>query len=180
MSVGPEDRVAAPAPVSDAGGLAAVVTRLRRVLRTSIRTDYPWEQLPMARVELLLALDEHQPARIGELARRLRLAPNTVSGLVQVLVETGLVSRGPDATDRRVVVVTLTGAGRRQLNDWELAHQERLGGALEGLTAADQHSVVAALPALNRLVDRLVGNDGGGASEAPVRPPTTKDGMRRA
>ena len=79
MAAGTEDHVVAPAPPSDAGGLAEVVTRLRRVLRTSIRTDYPWESLPMARVELLLALEEHQPARVGELARRLRLAPNSIA-----------------------------------------------------------------------------------------------------
>ena len=164
MSAGTEDQAVALVPPSDAGGLAEVVTRLRRVLRTSIRTDYPWESLPMARVELLLALEELQPARVGELARRLRLAPNTVSGLVQVLVETGLVTRGPDPSDRRVAVVELTTAGRTQLTDWELAHEHRLGGAMETLTAEDRASVVAALPALNRLVDRLVGHDAGDVS----------------
>jgi hypothetical protein len=33
--------------------LTDVVTRLRRALRSSIRTEYPWESLPMAQVELL-------------------------------------------------------------------------------------------------------------------------------
>ena len=32
--------------------LTEVVNRLRRTLRTSIRADYPWETLPMAKVEL--------------------------------------------------------------------------------------------------------------------------------
>lgn len=160
MSAGTGNHAGGPVPPSDAGSLTEVVTRLRRALRTSIRTDYPWESLPMARVELLLALDEDEPARVGELARRLRLAPNTVSGLVQVLVETGLVTRGPDPSDRRVAVVGLTAAGRAQLADWELAHEQRLGSALDGLTPEDQERVVAALPALNRLVDRLAGIDG--------------------
>ena len=43
----------------------------------------------MAQVELLLALHDHQPVRVGQLANMLRLAPTTVSGLVQVLVEAG-------------------------------------------------------------------------------------------
>jgi|KBSMisStaDraftv2_1062788.scaffolds.fasta_scaffold2047724_2 hypothetical protein len=47
---------------------------------TSIRVDYPWETLPMAQFELLMALQDNQPSRIGELANQLRLAPNTVSG----------------------------------------------------------------------------------------------------
>jgi DNA-binding MarR family transcriptional regulator len=140
---------------TDAGVLTEVVTRLRRVLRTSIRGEYPWESLPMAQVELLLALREREPARIGELATRLKLAPNTISGLVQLLVVARLVGRGPDPADRRVAAVTLTPAGLAKLDEWELAHQRRLGAALAELGAADQAAVRSALPALARLVERL-------------------------
>jgi DNA-binding MarR family transcriptional regulator len=140
---------------TDAGVLTEVVTRLRRVLRTSIRGEYPWEALPMAQVELLLALRDRAPARIGELATRLKLAPNTISGLVQQLVEARLVGRGPDPTDRRVAAVTLTPAGLAKLDEWELAHQHRLGAALAELGADDQAAVRSALPALARLVERL-------------------------
>jgi DNA-binding MarR family transcriptional regulator len=143
------------APSSDAGALTEVVTRLRRVLRTSIRSEYPWESLPMAQVELLLALRERQPARIGELATRLKLAPNTISGLVQQLVEAGLVGRGPAPADRRVAAVTLTPAGLAKLDEWERAHHRRLSAALADLGAADQAAVRAALPALARLTERL-------------------------
>jgi len=140
---------------ADAGALAEVVTRLRRVLRTSIRSEYPWELLPMAQVELLLALRERQPARIGELATRLKLAPNTISGLVQQLVEAALVSRDPDPADRRVATVRLTPAGLAKLDEWELAHHRRLSTALAELGSADQAAVRAALPALARLVEHL-------------------------
>lgn len=135
--------------------LTEVVTRLRRTLRTSIRADYPWESLPMAQIELLMALPDHQPSRIGELAGLLRLAPNTVSGVVQQLVEAGFVERGTDLTDRRVAVVTLTEAGQRQLTDWDRAHQHRIGAALDELSAADRADIQAALPALAHLVDHL-------------------------
>jgi len=135
--------------------LTEVVTRLRRALRTSIRTDYTWEALPMARVELLMALQEHQPVRVGRLANLLRLAPNTVSGLVQAVVESGLVTRAPDPADRRVAVVELTPAGHAQLADWERAHQQRIGDALGRLPASEQASIRGALPALALLVDHL-------------------------
>ena len=152
---------------SDGGGvdpattrvLTEVVTRLRRTLRTSIRADYPWETLPMAQIELLMALQD-QPSRVGELAARLRLAGNTVSTLVQQLVEAGFVHRGPDPADRRVAVVTLTDAGSRQLADWDRAHQQRIGAALGELPAADRTAIRAALPALARLVDHLADQRG--------------------
>lgn len=36
--------------------LTDVITRLRRALRSSIRSEFPWEALPMAQVELLQTL----------------------------------------------------------------------------------------------------------------------------
>jgi DNA-binding MarR family transcriptional regulator len=143
------------APPADARGLTDVVARLRRVLRTSIRADYPWESLPMAQVELLQSLAESAPARVGDLAGRLRLAPSTVSGLISQMITAGLVERGTDPNDRRVAVVALSEAGARQLGEWNAAHQRRIAGALADLEPAERAAIGGALPALSRLVERL-------------------------
>jgi DNA-binding MarR family transcriptional regulator len=154
---------------ADARALTEVVTRLRRVLRASIRSDYPWEALPMAQVELLMALREQPPARVGELAIRLRLAPNTVSGLVQQLVVNGLVTRQASTADRRAAMVILTEAGRAQLVAWDNAHRERIGTALEHLPPGERAAVHAALPALAHLVEHLA--EPARAEPAGVVPP---------
>ncbi|HWC78714.1 MAG TPA: MarR family winged helix-turn-helix transcriptional regulator [Pseudonocardiaceae bacterium] len=143
------------AAVSDARQLTEVVTRLRRALRTSIRTDYPWESLPMAQVELLMALEDNEPAKIGQLATLQRLAPNTVSGLVQQLLEAGLASRETDPADRRVARVALTEAGRTQLTEWKRAHERRIEDALDKLPGQDREAILSALSGLNQLVDHL-------------------------
>ncbi len=144
------------AQVPDPGrALTTVVTRLRRTLRTSIRSDFPWERLPMAQVELLLAVHDRQPVRVGALATELRLAQSTVSGLVQQVVEAGFAERGVDPQDRRVAVVALTDRGEVQLREWEKAHERRLGVAFQALSADEQRAVTSALPALSRLIDRL-------------------------
>lgn len=142
---------------SDAEALTDVVNRLRRVLRAGIRTDYPWETLPMAQIELLQCLRDNEPVgiRIGEICIALHLAPATTSGLVQQLVEAGTATRAPDPADRRVAVVRLTKAGRRQLQDWQKAHERRLGSALAQLSVAQRAAVLAAVPALAVLVDKL-------------------------
>jgi DNA-binding MarR family transcriptional regulator len=140
---------------SDARQLTEVVNRLRRTLRAGIRHEFPWEVLPMAQVELLQCLDEHDALRVGEISARLHLAPATTSGLVQQLVEAGMARRAPDPQDRRVSLVRLTLAGRRQLVRWEAANERRLGGALDDLSAADRAALRAALPALRSLVETL-------------------------
>lgn len=143
----------------DARTLTDVVTRLRRALRTSIRTDWPWDTLPMAQVELLQTLAERPPMRVGELAATLRLAPNTVSGLVGQLIENGLVQRNGDPSDRRVARITVTEAGHEQLAAWQRGHEQRIGVALDRLGVRERAAVVRALPALDRLVDHLLDVD---------------------
>ena len=158
VSVSPSAASAFAAPTSvpaDAYALTDVVARLRRVLRASIRADYPWESLPMAQVELLQSLAESAPARVGDLATRLRLAPSTVSGLISQMMAAGLVERGTDPADRRVAVVELSEHGRRQLADWHAAHRERIAVALGELGPRERAAIDAALPALSQLVDRL-------------------------
>lgn len=144
-----------PAEPADAYALTEVVARLRRVLRSSIRADYPWESLPMAQVELLQSLAESSPARVGDLAARLRLAPSTVSGLIGQMMNAGLVERGVDPADRRAAVVELSALGRDQLTDWHGAHRRRIAAALGELEPEDRAAIDTAVPALSRLVDRL-------------------------
>jgi DNA-binding MarR family transcriptional regulator len=139
----------------EARTLTDVVTRLRRALRTSIRTDWPWESLPMAQVELLQTLAERPPMRVGDLASELRLAPNTVSGLVGQLIDGGLVSRAGDPTDRRVARLSVTPQGHDQLAVWRSAHEKRIGAALDKLDDQERADVVRALAALDHLVDHL-------------------------
>ncbi|WP_225076352.1 MULTISPECIES: MarR family transcriptional regulator [unclassified Streptomyces] len=167
MSAQPRSELPLPGPATeapDARLLTEAVTRLRRALRASIRTDYPWEKLPMAQVELLQVLGEHSPARISDLAARQRLAPSTVSGLIGQMITTGLVAREVDSADRRASVVTLTDAGRDQLAAWTTAHERRMDAALASLDGADRAAVAAALPALFQLAEQLGQLDDGGAA----------------
>lgn len=154
----------------DAWALTDVVTRLRRVLRASIRTDYSWESLPMAQVEILQRLRDEPELRINDLAARHRLASTTVSVLVQQLVVAGLVTRTPDPADRRAVRLALTPVGLKTLDEWLAAHERRLQAALRRLDKADRAAVLDALPALTRLVDELESEEspasGGSAPDA--------------
>jgi DNA-binding MarR family transcriptional regulator len=135
--------------------LTAVVTQLRRALRRSIRTDFPWEARPPAQIEVLQALREAGPMRLGELANRLSMAQSTMSALVTALHSASLVDRAADARDRRAAVVRLTALGRRHLREWDAAHRRRLGRALRVLSADDRAEIAGALPALARLAETL-------------------------
>ncbi|MFF0133082.1 MarR family winged helix-turn-helix transcriptional regulator [Streptomyces mirabilis] len=158
MSAQPSSEVTPPRPAEwemDARLLTEAVTRLRRALRSSIRTDYPWETLPMAQVELLQVLGEHSPARVSDLATRRRLAPSTVSGLIGQMITAGLVARDVDPADRRASGVTLTDAGRQKLDAWTTAHERRMDAALAALDDGARTAIADALPALFQLAEHL-------------------------
>jgi DNA-binding MarR family transcriptional regulator len=140
---------------ADAWLLTDIVTRLRRVLRASIRSDYPWETLPMAQVEILQRLADEPGLRLRELATRHRLANNTVSTLIQQMVIADLVTRNPDPADRRAVQLFLTATGNELLSSWRQAHERRFESALDKLEPGDRSAVLAALPALSRLVEKM-------------------------
>ena len=135
--------------------LTDVITRLRRVLRSSVRSDYPWETLPMAQVEILQRLSEEPGLRVSELAKRHRLAPNTVSTLLQQMVAADLVTRVTDEDDRRAVSLYLTDLGQVSIAGWTQANQERLTVALERLTKKERRSIRVAIPALAELAGGL-------------------------
>ena len=151
MSEGPANN----AGPSDAWLLTLIITRLRRTLRASIRSEYSWESLPMAQVEILQGLVARPGQRVNELAEHHRLAKNTVSTLIQQMVLADLVVRDADTTDRRAVRLNVSTHGRTVLDDWLHAHERRFGAALKQLGAVDRRSVLGALPALSRLVDEL-------------------------
>jgi DNA-binding MarR family transcriptional regulator len=138
-----------------AWSLAEVITRLRRALRSSVRSEFAWERLPMAQVELLQRLSDEPGLRVKDLADRHRLATNTVSNLVQQLVQAELVERRPDPRDRRAVVLLLTQRGEQLLRDWLDANSRRLHAALADLPSRDRAAILAVVPSLTRLVERL-------------------------
>ncbi|MFC9552869.1 MarR family winged helix-turn-helix transcriptional regulator [Rhodococcus sp. NPDC056960] len=155
-----DDTGAIPLPDGAAGSgegwaLTAVITRLRRALRSSVREDFAWESLPMAQVEFLQRLSAESGLRIVELARKHRMATNTVSALIQQMVETGLVVRSPDPRDRRAVRVDVTDAGRTRLNAWMGANERRISEAFDRLDANHRAAIGAAIPALAQLAELL-------------------------
>lgn len=135
--------------------LADVVARLRRAMRRSARVRLPGSALSVAQLELLSALEENPGARPGELARLLRLAPNSVSTLANALAAAGMLRRTAHDSDARAVVFELTTEARVQVHAWRDSNAAALAAALGGLTAKDQEALTAALPALTHLVDQL-------------------------
>lgn len=160
----PADR-ATPAEPATPAALAESIARLRRALRRAARVADPENQLTVAQLELLACLAEHPSARPGQLARLLRLRPNTVTTLVNALTAERMISREASDADRRGVTLRITEAGQQAVRAFQATNGAVLAGALATLTTSQRRSLARAVPALDALavaVGRLAETGGPG------------------
>lgn len=153
--VSPQATPATATPVRDEMGLADVIARLRRAMRRAARASDPGNALSVAQLELLSCLAERPGARPSELARLLRLAPNSVTTLVNGLRARNLITRASGGPDRRTVSLTLTPTGEQAVRQWHMTNAAILRNALAEVHPAWQHLLTAALPALRELIDAI-------------------------
>jgi len=137
---------------AQAPGLPEGIARLRRAMRRAARAADPANTLTVAQLELLSCLAEHPGARPGELARLLRLAPNTITTLINAMAPRGLISRSASGTDRRAVAMHLTDAGQVAVRDWQSVNATILDTAVSALPAPQRRALTKAVPALDALV----------------------------
>lgn len=103
------------------------------------------------------------PLRVTDLADAWRVSVPSVSRLLDALVEDGLVARGGDAQDRRVVRVELTPRGAMTLAAAETAAQGVILDLLRSLAPEQRRRLAAALADLEAVLDEERGPTTGAA-----------------
>ncbi len=108
--------------------LAQFRYNLRRFLRFSEKASRECGVTPQQHQLMLgvAAFNDQGRATISELAEFLQERNNSVVGLVERAVESGLVTRKPGATDRRQVVVSLTAKGEAVLDKLTQMHRDEV------------------------------------------------------
>lgn len=135
--------------------LGALISALRRELVRRTASSWTAGELSTAQVELLLAVERRPGISVRDAADRLNLAPNTISTLVRQLTGRGLMIREQDADDRRVAQLTISEDAASRFAEWRSARAHVLEEALAHLGEADRRLLVAAMPALRELIERL-------------------------
>jgi len=70
--------------------------------------------ITMSKQELftMLTVDKLKEATMGQLADNMSFPMSTATGIIDRLVKKGYIERGKSETDRRIVVISLTGIGK--------------------------------------------------------------------
>jgi DNA-binding MarR family transcriptional regulator len=131
--------------------LRAAVGRLSRRLReTRAGTG-----LTPTQISVLFSIVRLGPLTMTELAEREALNPTMLSRVVAGLCEAGLVARSSDPSDRRVALAAPTAAGRRLRERIQRERSEALALHLTALEPGEREAILAAIPALEALAERL-------------------------
>ena len=135
----------------DVARLRDSIGRLARYLRTIDAGS----GLTPTQMSLLASLVRLGPVRISDLAKRERLNATLLSRSLAGLEAQGLVARTLDPADKRSSTIAITRAGSQLLRRLRSARSDVLRSQVVSLPSRDQKRLMAVLPVLDDLVERL-------------------------
>ena len=130
-----------------AGSLRDAVARLGRRLRAERAAT----ELSLGQLAALATLDRHGPMTPSELAAHEKVQPPSMTRIVARLEEVGYITRTPDRTDRRQVVVAASAAGRSLLTEDRRRKDAWVARRLRALTSEELTALAGAVPILEKL-----------------------------
>ena len=153
-----ENRIAAATALPEAAKLSKQRLRLwlrllratRSVeseLRERLRKDF---DATLPRFDVLAALHRCQDGMtMTELSRFLMVSNGNVTGIIDRLVQEGLVVRVPDKKDRRATFVRLTQKGVAAFGEMAAAHEGWVDGLLSDVSAEEAADLISLLSRFN-------------------------------
>jgi DNA-binding MarR family transcriptional regulator len=130
--------------------LRIAVSRLAR----RIRAERPANGLPDlsdTQFAALAALARNATMTPGELAAHEKVQPPSMTRVIAVLEERGLLARAPHPTDKRQVALTATATGRSLVKQVRRLREAWLARRLAELSAQERSVLRAAAPVLDKL-----------------------------
>jgi DNA-binding MarR family transcriptional regulator len=133
-----------------------VLTATRALIALSTRSlGALAEDLSAAQYRTLVVLASRGPRPLVDLAQSLGVNPSTAGRMCDRLARKGFVRRHRDRQDRRIVVVSLSGQGRRVLDEATAARRAVIAQALSALSVEQQRAAGAALRELSCAVGEV-------------------------
>ncbi len=138
--------------------------------------------ISMAQLHILYTLQRHGEMPMSRLAEVLHVSLSNATGLIDRIEERGFIERTRVPEDRRVVVIRVTAAGRRMLDEVDALSSDLLRSVFARIGPAQVAGVGRAFAALRRGLEETTGapSDPHADSTLTPRPTSTIRGADRA
>jgi DNA-binding MarR family transcriptional regulator len=131
---------------ADEAAVDAVLTASRTMVAVATRSlGSAAEETTLAQYRALVVLASRGPQRMVDLAGALDVTPPTAGRMCDRLLRKGLIRRHRARADRRVVLVSITAAGREVVDQATARRRALIADILSRLPAARQAAVAGAL-----------------------------------
>jgi DNA-binding MarR family transcriptional regulator len=139
------------------------ITGLQRELAKSMRRQAfkHWMTLSMSTSQMksLVCIIESEKLSSKKLADMLDVTPANVTGVIDKLIDQGLVSRSESPEDRRVVLLEATPAGKKLIDNLEQHFSEHSAKMLSGMSEDDLTHLYLGLSAFLKAANSQIQED---------------------
>ncbi len=125
--------------------------RTQHAVRTQLDSDLAATGVTTPQFTVLAALEREGELSASELAREFGMSAQTVNVLVKCLETAGLLRRSRHPAHGRILLASLTAAGRRALKRGRAVAMGVEGRVLSGLTRSDRKMLMRQLKAIERV-----------------------------
>lgn len=134
------------------GYIQRILENVTAARRSTCRNS-PSAELSIQELNVIGLLGQRGPSIMRDIAKYMGLAMSTCTGIADKLVERGLAVRERNEQDRRVVTVSMTGAGQEVFEQYQERNMGLSFSLLEPLTVKEQDML---LLLMRKIVQNMV------------------------
>lgn len=146
-------------PEQCAAEVMETIPLVMRFIRTQMRSQNSPEFLSVPQFRTLAFLNRNPGASLSDVAEHLGVTRATASAMTERLVQRHLVDRSEHPKERRQVVLKLTQAGSKYLQECRQVTRAKIAELFAHLSEAQLLRVVEGLEILNDVFDKSAGRD---------------------
>lgn len=111
--------------------------------------------VPLNQFATLMTLRLEKRATLSEIGQRLQISKQQMTNICDKLLHAGLITKRQDSEDRRRMLISMTSAGEKILDDQNELVRQRFLSSLRGLSKEERTELRHSITNLNHYIEKM-------------------------
>lgn len=111
--------------------------------------------VPLNQFATLMTLRLKKQATLSEIGQRLQISKQQMTNICDKLLHAGLITKRQDSEDRRRMLISMTSAGEKILDDQNELVRQRFLSSLRGLSEEERTELRHSITNLNHYIEKM-------------------------